>query len=202
MSASPRSGYDKRISSLVVVVAIVIGALVIDVSSAMTWRDQASSLSDLKAHTRMLEERAASVAAMAEPGAAPMDARLLINGETSGLVSAELQRIISDIAQRSGAAVRSLDVPENEPVGDIVDATGKKLVRVRLNASIEVMEPALPDLLYAIETNLPMLVVDAVTLRPNRRIEASAGDEPIAAPIDRPLALSLTISAFHLQVPE
>ena len=131
-----------------------------------------------------------------------MDARLLIAGETSGLVSAELQRIVSDIAQRSGAAVRSLDVPENEPVGNVVDASGKKLVRVRLNASIEVMEPALPDLLYAIETNLPMIVIDAVTLRPNRRIEANAGDDPITMSVDRPLSISLTMSAFHLQVPE
>lgn len=202
MSDSPKARYDGRISSLLVIVAVVIGALVIDVSAAMTWREEASALADLKAHTRLLEERAATVAAKADPGAAPMDARLLIAGETSGLVSAELQRIISDIAQRSGAAVRSLDVPENEPVGSVVDASGKKLVRVRLNASIEVMEPALPDLLYAIETNLPMIVIDAVTLRPNRRVEANAGDEPITMPADRPLALSLTVSAFHLQVPE
>ncbi len=202
MSDSPKARYDGRISSLLVIVAVVIGALVIDVSAAMTWREEASALADLKAHTRLLEERAATVAAKADPGAAPMDARLLIAGETSGLVSAELQRIISDIAQRSGAAVRSLDVPENEPVGSVVDASGKKLVRVRLNASIEVMEPALPDLLYAIETNLPMIVIDAVTLRPNRRVEANAGDEPITMPVDRPLALSLTVSAFHLQVPE
>lgn len=192
--------YDGRISSLFVVVAVVVGALALDVNAALSWREQSNALQDFKAHTRLLEERAALASGKtAAAGAAP-DQRLLIAGETSGLVSAELQRILSDIAQRSGAAVRSLDVPESEPVGAIVDATGRKLVRVRLNTDVEVAEQALPDFLYALETNLPMIVVDAVSLRPNRQVQTDS-DGATPSP-DRPLSLGLTVSAFHLQVPE
>lgn len=192
--------YDRRISSLFVVVAVVVGALALDINAAMSWREQSNALQDFKAHTRLLEDRAALASGKtADAGSAP-DQRLLIAGETSGLVSAELQRILSDIAQRSGAAVRSLDVPESEPVGTIVDAAGRKLVRVRLNTDVEVTEQAMPDFLYALETNLPMIVVDAVSLRTNRQIQTDGeGTTPFAA---RPLSLGLTVSAFHLQVPE
>jgi hypothetical protein len=96
--------------------------------------------------------------------------------------------------------VRSLEVSESEPVADTADTLGNGLVRVRLNADIEVMEPALPDLLYAIETHMPMLVVDALTLRTNRRID-TASAEGAAPETDRPLALRLTVSAFHVKEP-
>jgi hypothetical protein len=192
--------YDRRISSLLVVVAIVVGALTLNVNAALSWREQSNALQDFKAHTRLLEERAALAAGKTVSAGAAPDQRLLISGETSGLVSAELQRILSDIAQRSGASVRSLDVPESEPVGTIVDATGRKLVRVHLNTDVEVTEQALPDFLYALETNLPMIVVDAVSLRPNRQVQTDGeGTIPSAS---RPLSLGLTVSAFHLQVPE
>lgn len=192
--------YDRRISSLIVIVAVVAGALAVNVNAALSWRDQSNALQDFKAHTRLLEDRAALAAGKTTAESAAPDQRLLIAGGTSGLVSAELQRILSDIAQRSGASVRSLDVPETEPVGSVVDDQGRQLVRVRLNTEVEVMEPALPDFLYALETNLPMIVVDALALQPNRQVQTDG--EGAATPTARPLSLGLTVSAFHLQAPQ
>jgi len=198
MIASLTQGLDKRLSSLIVLVALMLGALVLGIDALVAWRTERAEIILLESRTALLEARAAAArSAQAGPETAPLDARLLIAGQTSGLVSAELQRIISDIAISVGASVRSTDVPDSQPVGDVADEAGGKLVRVRLSSEIEVMEQALPDLLYAIETHLPVLVVDAISLRPNRQIDTGSGDAPVSAP-DRPLALRLTVSAFHL----
>lgn len=198
MIAALTQGLDKRLSSLIVLAALLLGALVLGINALVAWRTERAEVILLEDRTLMLEARAAAAkAAQPGPEAAPPDARLLIAGQTSGLVSAELQRVISDIAGSVGATVRSTDVPDSQPVDEVTDAAGGKLVKVRLNAEIEVMEQSLPDLLYAIETHLPVLVVDAISLRPNRRIDTGGGDMQVSAP-DRPLALRLTVSAFHV----
>jgi len=58
-----------------------------------------------------------------------------------------------------------------------------------------VMEQALPDLLYAIETDIPVMIVDALTLR-GRRMASSEATTGWAGG-DRPLVLRVDISAFR-----
>jgi len=188
---------DKRLASLTVIAVCVLAALFLVLETLSFWRADAASLVELERRTLMLEERASAISARGPDGrpADPLEGRVLIYGETPGLASAEFQRIVTTLAQKAGAAVRSLDVPEVEEVADIVDADGGRLYRIKINAELEVMEQALPDLLYAIETDMPAMIVDSLSLRTNRSV-ANVGGEMWSAAA-RPLSLRLTLSAFR-----
>ena len=122
--------------------------------------------------------------------------RILIAGDTPGLAAAEFQRRLTLIAERNGAVVRAIDTPESEMVGGIADAQGNALQKMRLSIDVEVMEQALPDLLYAIETDFPLMIADGLSLRTNRSIDGAGGWVSSA---DRPLALRLAVSGFRTQ---
>ena len=188
--------FDRRLGSLLVVVAIVAGAAFLALDSLAQWRAAEADLDAFEQRVLLLEERAAELArtpAIQSNGSA-VDRRLLVFGETPGLVAAELQRTVGFIADRTGATLRSVDIAEFETVPEVVGSDGETLQRVRLNAEFEVGEQSLPDFLYNIEADFPVLVVDAITLRGTRRVADAASE--MWAPADQQLNLRMTISAF------
>jgi len=199
MSLSSAMRDSGRLTSLAVYALVVAASLFVAFDTVSSWLEERAAVAELRERTGLLERRAAQLTGGGADGqeAAVPDARLLIEAQTSGLVSAELQRIVGSLAAGAGAAVRAMDVPESQPLVG-ADGEAAAVERVRVNAEIEVMEPSLPDLLYAIETHLPMLVVDEMVLRPNRRVDAAEG-EAVTAAGDRALSLRLTISAFRLK---
>jgi hypothetical protein len=200
MSATPL-WRDRRLASLVVLIAIAVGSVIVMTDAALSWRREGASLAELERRTQLLETRAAEITAMARPeaeGDGLSGIRLLLEGDTPGLVSAEFQRLFGEEIEAAGAAVRAIDAPETEPVGEVRDVDGGRLVRIRLEADVEVMEQTLPDLLLAIETALPIMVVDSMTLRANRRVDTVAGDVWVSA-ADRPLMLRIAVSSFYVQ---
>lgn len=194
--------FDKRMASLTVIVVVVLATLVLVVDVWGYWRRESAALGELERHTEILEARAAAVSGRdAQEGAdaAPDTAtrrRILIAGDTPGLAAAEFQRRLTLIAERNGAVVRAIDTPESEMVGGIADAQGNALQKMRLSIDVEVMEQALPDLLYAIETDFPLMIADGLSLRTNRSIDGAGGWVSSA---DRPLALRLAVSGFRTQ---
>lgn len=189
--------FDPRLGSLLVIIAITGGAAFLAIDSVLAWRDDQASLAELETRVELLEDRAAELLQDDGTGRtedAAFDRRILVFGETPGLVAAELQRTVGFIAERTGADLRSVDIAEFEDVEGIDWRDGETLQRVRLNAEFEVAEQALPDFLYNIEADYPILVVDGLTLRSTRRIANAATEAWV--PADQSLNLRMTISAF------
>jgi hypothetical protein len=199
MSRTAGSWVDRRFLSLAVVAIFLCAAVVVIVDAASTVRAQRGAVVELRQRTRLLEARAAELAGGSQDAAGGSISRnRLIAGDTSGLASAEFQRDFTRLVEGAGALVRTLDIRESERVEGVSTETDGELMRLHLEASVEVLEQTLPDLLYALETNLPLMVVDAVTLRPNRSA-GGAFDAAVDTGSDRALNLQLGVSAFWIR---
>jgi hypothetical protein len=194
MSDRPRL-FDGRLASLLVVIAILGAAIFIMVDALAASRAENAELARLEERLNLLEARARELTMDGdEAGDAVFNRRLLMFGETPGLVAAEFQRTVGFIAERTGAELVSVDIAEFERVSGDTGLNGESLQRVRLNAEIEVAEQALPDLLYNVEADFPILVIDSVNLRAMRRIDGAASE--LWAASDRVLSLRMTVSSF------
>lgn len=185
---------DSRIGSLCIMLALMVLGIVVAFDSLSAIRVQRQDLALLDQRTRALEARADALneAPPGTSGATPGPEGWGLVGATSGLASAEFQRSFATLAERTGALVRTLDMRESDVLGERDAASGRQLVRLRLEADMEVVEQTLPDLLYAIETGQPLMVIEAVTLRPNR----AASGPGFGPQSDRPLNLRLAVAAF------
>jgi general secretion pathway protein M len=99
----------------------------------------------------------------------------LLNGESSGILGADLQRRITDLARHNGMALRSTQVLPARRDAD--------LTVVGLEASLHGEIAGLRNLLYAIETGAPVLLVDALSVKTAATPEAGM----------RPVALEITL---------
>jgi len=194
---------DKRLQSLIVISLIVVGALVLVADTMLTWRAEAQTLALYEERTILLESKASAspVHQVETPALDVGDSKILLDSETSGLVSAEFQRLLSDRVERVGAVIRRVDVPADGQVTITDDPQLETLARIRLSADIEVMEQSLPDLLYAIEAGSPVMIVDSFRLRLNRRIDVSGGYQTYSS-LDQPLSLNVSLSAFREKDPQ
>lgn len=194
---------DPRLQSLVVLLLPVVAAIILVGDALLSWRAEAASLALYEERTALLESKAYSsqVSPAANPVLDPDEGKILLDAQTSGLVSAEFQRLLSDRVQRVGAVVRRVDVPEDGQLANVGDPVLESLERVRLTADIEVMEQSLPDLLYAIEAGSPVMIVDSFKLRLNRKVDVLGGELTSSA-MDRPLSLNVTLSAFREKGPQ
>lgn len=189
---------DARLQSLFVLILPVVAALVLVGDALLSWRAEAASLALYEERAALLESKASTsqVPPAANQALDPGEGKILLDAQTSGLVSAAFQRLLSDRVERVGAVIRRVDVPADGQVADIGDPPLASLERIRLTADIEVMEQSLPDLLYAIEAGSPVMVVDSFRLRLNRKVDMPGG-ELTSSSMDRPLSLSVTLSAFR-----
>ncbi|MFI0849514.1 GspMb/PilO family protein [Mesorhizobium sp. IMUNJ 23232] len=194
---------DTRLQSLGVMALLVVGALVLVADTLLSWRAEAGSLALYEERTALLESQAST--SLVPPGAnqAPDlgEGKILLDAQTSGLVSAEFQRLLSSRVESVGAVIRRVDVPTEGQIDNIGDPPLESLERIRLTADIEVMEQSLPDLIYAIEAGSPVMVVDSFRLRLNRKIDLLGGDQTSSS-MDRPLSLNVTLSAFREKGPQ
>jgi len=194
---------DKRLQSLIVISLLVIGALVLVADTMLTWRAEAQTLALYEERTVLLESKASdSPVHQADTPALDLgDNKILLDSQTSGLVSAEFQRLLSDRVERVGAVIRRVDVPAEGQITITDDPQLETLERIRLTADIEVMDQSLPDLLYAIEAGSPLMIVDSFRLRLNRRIDVSGGYQTYSS-LDQPLSLNVSLSAFREKDPQ
>jgi len=193
---------DTRLQSLVVMALLVVGALVLVADTLLSWRAEVRALALYEERTALLESRAStSPVPQGTDQALAGEGKILLDAQTSGLVSAEFQRLLSNRVESVGAVIQRVDVPADGQGANIGDPQLESLERIRLTADIEVMEQSLPDLMYAIEAGSPVMVVDSFRLRLNRKVDLLWGDQTSSS-MDRPLSLNVTLSAFREKGPQ
>lgn len=100
---------------------------------------------------------------------------LLLAGETSGMAGAELQRVISDLARQNSLSLRSAHVtpPKREAELTVLG------VEVSLHGHVE----GLRAFLHAIETGVPVLFVETLSIR------TIAPHQPVQQPVSLDIIL-------------
>src|SRR5690606_8638470 len=123
---------DKRLQSLIVISLIVVGALVLVADTMLPWRAEAQALALHEERTILLESKASAspVHQVETPALDVGDSKILLDSETSGLVSAEFQRLLSDRVERVGAVIRRVDVPADGQVTITDDPQLETLARI------------------------------------------------------------------------
>lgn len=107
---------------------------------------------------------------------------LLVSGGSSGAATAELQRLVGAMARSSGANIRSTQAASPRDKGEIIE--------VGLDASLLADTTQLRDMLHAIESGTPLMIVDEISVR----ALAPTGAAAVAQPI--PLEVELKLRAF------
>jgi general secretion pathway protein M len=100
---------------------------------------------------------------------------MLVAGETSGLAGAELQRIVTELARRTGMSLRSTHVAPAKREADLA-AIG---VEVSLQGQME----GLRAFIHAIETGTPVLFIETLAIR----------SAPAYQPVPQPISLDVTL---------
>jgi general secretion pathway protein M len=112
-------------------------------------------------------------AAARRPAHAARD--MLVAGDTSGLAGAELQRVVTELARRSGLSVRSTTVAPPKREADLA-AIG---VEVSLQGQME----GLRAFIHAIETGTPILFIETLAIRSVSSYQ----------PVPQPVSLDVTL---------
>ncbi|MEO4001258.1 GspMb/PilO family protein [Mesorhizobium sp. CAU 1732] len=185
-----------------VIALLFVATLVLVADTLLSWRAEAQTLALYEERAALLESKASN--SPVQQGETPAldlgGSRILLDSQTSGLVSAEFQRLLSDRVERVGAVIRRVDIPTDGQIAITDGPQLESLERVRLTVDIEVMEQSLPDLLYAIEAGSPVMIVDSFRLRLNRRVDL--GGDQTSSSLDRPLSLNVSLSAFREKDPQ
>jgi general secretion pathway protein M len=133
--------------------------------------------------TKQIERQAELRKKIAGANANSHDTTLLLEGETTGIAGANLQKIVSGLILEYGGTASSFQVLPSEADGN--------LTRIPMSVSISVSVDALRDLLYRLETGTPLIFVDGITVHPDTE---SARNN--LAYFLGPLDVSLRISGF------
>jgi general secretion pathway protein M len=119
-----------------------------------------------------LQERLLAAAA-SRPAHAERD--VLLAGDTSGMAGAELQRLISDLARRSGLSLRSTNVAAPKREAD--------LTVIGVDVSLQGQIDGLRAFLHGIETGVPVLFIETLSIK----------SIPSYQPTPQPVALDVTL---------
>jgi general secretion pathway protein M len=82
---------------------------------------------------------------------------MLVTGETSGLAGAELQRVVTELARRSGLSLRSTHVAATKREAD--------LAAIEVEVSLQGQTEGLRAFIHAIETGTPILFIETLSIR-------------------------------------
>jgi general secretion pathway protein M len=112
-------------------------------------------------------------AAARRPAHAARD--MLVAGETSGLAGAELQRVLTELARRSGLSLRSTHVAPPKRESD--------LAAIGVEVSLQGQTEALRGFIHALETGAPILFIEALSIK----------SAPSYQPVPQPISLDVTL---------
>jgi general secretion pathway protein M len=125
------------------------------------------------ANDQVVQQERLLRAAARRPAHAARD--MLVTGETSGLAGAELQRVVTELARRSGLSLRSTHVAPTKREADLA-AIG---VEVSLQGQME----GLRAFIHAIETGTPILFIETLSIK----------SVPSYQPVPQPVPLDVTL---------
>lgn len=115
--------------------------------------------------------------------ASGQSAGLLLEGETTGIAGANLQRQITDLVTTHGGTATSLQVLPPSAESD--------MTRIALSLNISVGIDGLQGFLYALEAGEPLMFIDDILIRSGQS-EFEKPDPHLLGPLD----VSLQVSAF------
>ena len=107
--------------------------------------------------------------------------RLLLEGETTGIAGANLQKMLSGLVAEHGGAASSIQILPPKDDGN--------LVRISMSLSISVNIDGLRDILHALETGAPLLFIDDLAVRSDTG-SFGAADPHFMGPLDVTLQVS------------
>lgn len=112
--------------------------------------------------------------------------RLLLEGGTTGIAGATLQKRMNDIVLLHGGTASSFQILPPKEDGAVT--------RIAMSLAVSVDIDGLRDILYDIETDTPLVFIDAVTIRTPQ--EGREGADPhFLGPFD----VTLRVSGFVLK---
>jgi general secretion pathway protein M len=160
----------RMIAALLFVFVLALAALVAIVPfvRSAALREEIVVTRDLVAQRERLR-----LAASGRPTQDGRDA--LLEGQSSGVLAADLQRRMAELAGQNGMSLRSTQVLPAKRDGD--------LTAIGLEASLRGEIAGLRTLLYALETGAPVLFVEALSVKTAATPEATM----------RPVALDVTL---------
>lgn len=111
---------------------------------------------------------------------------LLLEGETTGIAGANLQKLMSGLVLEHGGAASSLQILPPKEDGN--------LVRIPMSLSISVGIDGLRDILHGLETGTPLIFIDDITIR-TESDDFRATDPHYLGPLD----VTLQVSGYALK---
>ncbi|WP_020179428.1 type II secretion system protein GspM [Methylopila sp. M107] len=185
MSAAAPSNV-RRVATGAFAVAIPLAAIAFS-AVTLLQANETGALADQQARTVGALER--RVERLGDRAAAARDAAAVyLKGDGAELARAELQTILVDVV--AGADARLIETQEP---GGAADRDAPDDGRVELRVTFDARNDALIDVLYALETRLPLLTIERLE---TRRLD-SAGDEN---PADPTLRVGLVVRG-HRKLP-
>ena len=105
---------------------------------------------------------------------------LLLEGETTGIAGANLQKIISGLVLANGGTASSMQILPPKEDGN--------LERIPMSLQISVNIDGLRDILHSLETGTPLIFIDDITI--SKPDTFRAGDPHTLEPLDVNLQVS------------
>jgi uncharacterized SAM-binding protein YcdF (DUF218 family) len=158
-----------RIAAVVLFLALPVAAAGMTAVNVIAWRETQDLIARQEALLAQLDAR---LARMSADGGATVDTRAIyLPAASRPLAGADLQqRLVTAVGAVSGRLIETQlvdDEREGEPDG------------IRLRATFDVDNAGLLTLLHGLETGLPLMMVDQVTVRQLPTQDATALENPI-----------------------
>jgi general secretion pathway protein M len=119
--------------------------------------------------------------------ASGQDAKLLLlEGETTGIAGANLQKLMSGLVLEHGGGASSFQILPPKEDGN--------LMRIPMSLSISVGIDGLRDIIHGLETGTPLIFIDDITIRAEQD-DFRAPDPNYLGPLD----VTLQVSGFALK---
>jgi general secretion pathway protein M len=119
-----------------------------------------------------------------ELAALGQDASLLLEGETTGIAGANLQKLMNGLVVAHGGVASSFQIMPPREDAD--------LMRITMSLSINVGIDGLRDILHSLETGVPLIFIDDLSIR---TAEYRLADPHYLGPFD----VTLQVSGFALK---
>lgn len=184
MSAEPRP--LRRVVTGALAVALPLGLLLFSLVTFLQASETEAIADRQEATVSALETRAAR---LSERAGAQLDATAVyLPGDGVEIARAELQKLLSDAVSEAGGRL----IETQEP-GNVRDADAPDDGRVELRVTFDVGNDGLLDLLYGLETRLPLLTIE--------RLEARRLDAEAEASDDDPMLRVSFVARGHRKLP-
>jgi general secretion pathway protein M len=181
-------------SGLLAIAFLVLGLAVVGLVAAipfvrLSWLEQTieQSQDELLQLRKQIAREAELRKENSALAAAGRDASLLLlEGETTGIAGANLQKLMSGLVLGHGGAASSFQILPPKEDGN--------LMRIPMSLSISVGIDGLRDILHSLETSTPLIFIDDITIRAEPE-DFRSPDPHYLGPLD----VTLQVSGFALK---